>query len=265
MEQNDVLYQEEEQQEKKRRGRLLDIILIIIIIILLLLLFWFGFQIKKFNDQKTSNSTGDIFEIDCECNQNNDSDEDSSDDNQNPVEDYNTNGTNDSTGSTSDGVDDGSNSNDSGSIDNGSDSSDTNGQMQVSDEDILWQDTNQLRIFKNPVYQMDEVIAPGSSNEYRFTIKNKTTCGLEYELNFIENNPYDVNMKYKLKRNGVYLVSDYVSISEIVKVVNKLDAKEQDDYVLEWKWVDSDRDTEVGVNIEASYHLSIEIIGKQNI
>ena len=88
---------------------------------------------------------------------------------------------------------------------------------------------------------------------------------MTYELNFLENNGSDINMKFRIKRNGQYLVSDYVSISEISKVVNQLPNSKKDDYSLEWKWVEGSNDTEVGSNVDAVYQLSITIVGKQVI
>lgn len=234
-------------EDENKKHRLLDLMLIIIIIILILLLLWLWFRVSDFKKKVPNISQGDVFEITCDC------------DNGSAV--------------SGDAVDSGTSGSDSSSFSQGAfleegnqtDTSIVSGSLEASDSNIIWQNTSRLRIFSNPVYQMDEVIAPGSSNEYHFTIKNNASCNLTYELNFLENNGSDINMKYRIKRNGQYLVSDYVSISEISKVVNQLPNSKKDDYSLEWKWVEGSNDTEVGSNVDAVYQLSITIVGKQVI
>lgn len=140
-----------------------------------------------------------------------------------------------------------------------------NSGLAVSDNDLTWRSLNKLNVFKNPVYQMDEVIAPGSSNSYHFVIKNNSDCSLVYSLSFLENNQFKVNMKYRLKKNDKYIIEDWVSEDELSSDETVLNSNEQDEYLLEWKWFDSDNDTEVGALTDASYSLSIEIVGKKNI
>lgn len=243
--------EEEYSNNKKKKHHLLDVILIIIIIILVLLLLWLWFRISKVEKKVPNNSQGDIFEITCNC------DKDSA-----------VGGTNNSDDINSEVCDSNSYFPPSSSVgssfeENQTDISIPSSSLEVSDNDIIWQDASKLRIFSNPIYQMDEVIAPGSSNEYHFTIKNKAGCDLKYELIFAEENESHINMKYRIKRNGQYLVSDYVSISEVSKVVNKLPSGKRDDYSLEWKWFEGSNDTEVGSKIDAFYQLSVDIIGKQ--
>lgn len=140
-----------------------------------------------------------------------------------------------------------------------------NSGLAVSDNDLTWRSLNKLNVFKNPVYQMDEVIAPGSSNSYHFVIKNNSDCSLVYSLSFLENNQFKVNMKYRLKKNDKCIIEDWVSGDELSSDETVLNSNEQDEYLLEWKWFDSDNDTEVGALTDASYSLSIEIVGKKNI
>ncbi len=154
-------------------------------------------------------------------------------------------------------------SNKSGDIFNITCDCENNGELEVFDSDIVWDEENELQIFKNPVYEMEEIIAPGSSNSYRFSIRNRANCNLEYELTFIENNPFDVNMKYRLMVNNQYVSTEWMDIEDISKIVEKLDNDSQDDYYLEWSWIESNNDTKVGSNIEAYYHLSIQVVGKQ--
>ncbi len=137
--------------------------------------------------------------------------------------------------------------------------------LQVSDELLTWRAINKLNVFKNPVYKMEEVIAPGSSNSYSFVIKNNSDCDLTYSLTFLEKNEFDINMKYRLKKNDEYIIEDWVSGDELVSDEEVLNSGKEDKYLLEWKWFDNYNDTSVGAVEEANYSLSIEIVGKKNI
>ena len=58
------------------------------------------------------------------------------------------------------------------------------------------------------MYELTDVIAPESSNTYQFVVKNGTEYNLKYKIDFIENNPYQINMKYKLKKNDTSIGLD---------------------------------------------------------
>ena len=137
------------------------------------------------------------------------------------------------------------------------------GNLEVSDSELVWDEENELQIFKNPVYKMKKIIAPGSTNSYQFYIKNQADCNIDYELTFEEDNPYDINMKYRLKVNDQPISDEWVSITDIARIVQNLNHGEEDNYYLEWKWFEGDNDTEIGSNIKSYYHLSIQIVGKQ--
>jgi hypothetical protein len=128
----------------------------------------------------------------------------------------------------------------------------------VSDNDITWKSTNKLRIFTNPVYNMNQKVAPEDSNVYQFVIKNNTKYNVRYNINFIENNPYNINMKYKLKKGDKYIINDYVDYNELKQTNITLNKNNSDTYYLEWKWVSSNNDTDKA-NIENAYNLNIEI------
>ena len=132
------------------------------------------------------------------------------------------------------------------------------GELFVSDGRIRWSDTTDVSIFENPNGR-GNVIAPESSNTYEFNVKNSTNSKLKYKIKFVEDNPYNINMKYKLKKNGTYIVDNYVSISELNINDVIIDVNKNDKYDLEWKWVSSDNDTEVGRVGNANYELKIEI------
>jgi hypothetical protein len=128
----------------------------------------------------------------------------------------------------------------------------------VKDKQITWKGETQAKIFTNSMYKFKDVIAPESSNTYQFIVKNATEYNLKYKIDFVEENPYNVNMKFKLKKNDTYIIDEYVSASELNISDMLLNVKENDTYYLEWKWISSSNDTEVG-EIAANYGLKIDI------
>ena len=132
------------------------------------------------------------------------------------------------------------------------------GELFVSDGRIRWSETTSANIFENPNGR-GNIIEPESSNTYEFNVKNSTNSKLKYKIEFVETNPYNINMKYKLKKNGTYIVDNYVSVFELNATNVIIDVGNNDKYDLEWKWVSSDNDTEVGKVGNANYELKIEI------
>lgn len=132
-------------------------------------------------------------------------------------------------------------------------------ELLVIDDEIKWDNSTNVKIFSNSMYELGDKIAPESSNVYQFVIKNGLLQNLKYEVAFIENNAYNINMKYKLKKNDTYLIDHYVSASELNIYDMLLDSKTNDTYYLEWKWISNDNDTEIGSKLDSLYELKIEI------
>lgn len=134
--------------------------------------------------------------------------------------------------------------------------------FKVYDEDktpVNWNGATDLNIFTRSIYNVDGIIAPESENTYEFIVKNSTAYNIKYEIKFNETNLYDINMKYKLKKNGVYVIDHYVSASELNIADQLLSVDSKDVYHLEWKWISSSNDNSVGTNPNASYGLQIEV------
>ena len=106
---------------------------------------------------------------------------------------------------------------------------------------------------------MEGRIAPESSNAYEFKVENNTAYNLKYQIEFIETNEYNINMKFKLKKNDTYIIDHYVKASELSVTDMPLNINDSDTYYLEWKWISSSNDTSIGQNPEAKYSLKIEI------
>lgn len=285
--QEEIKQVEENEEEKEDKNRVLSTILIIIIIILILIIFWLLMSWKNSNDKKELSGNGDIFDIGCNCPQKTPEPsktpiEDDSNNQTTPPGNNNGNSNNNGNNNTGNGNNNGSSDNendgdkddgDNGDTGEGGDGGDTEEGWEpadpddviVSDEDIIWESTNKLRIFKNPVYDMEEIIAPGSSNSYKFVIRNTGNCSLVYQLKFSEENRHNINMKYRLKKNGKYLNSNWVSVEDLTTVNMPLALEKKDDYILEWKWFESANDTAIGAAIDSAYRLNVDIIGKQKV
>ena len=242
---------------KDKKDKIIKITLIIIIILLLI---HNCTLIKKKGKEKTPSGNINIIEIICENNDNKcdikdkKTSDDTNDDKLDTSNNKNSVGGNKSTTDTN------KKNKDNTSPTSGTEetSDDQLEELTVLDNDITWQDTTELKIFENSMYNLEGVIAPESSNTYEFVVKNSTKYNLKYSVNFIETNPYHINMKYKLKKNNTYLVDHYVSYNELNINEQILNASKNDTFYLEWKWVSSDNDNAAGEN-KANYNLKIEV------
>ena len=133
----------------------------------------------------------------------------------------------------------------------------------IKDHEGNWIYQNELNIFSNPAYEFKNIIAPESSNAYQFVIYNSNANEIKYNIKMEETNPYNINMMYKLKKNGSYIAgnkSQWVDVDELNTTLATLNSKSTDSYSLEWKWVSSSNDTEVGKTENAGYSLKINIV-----
>ena len=80
-----------------------------------------------------------------------------------------------------------------------------------------------------------------------------------------DKNTEDINMKYRLKMNNVYVIgteNSYVTIDEM-KLDNIYVLKNsQELYTLEWKWEDSNNDSEIAKDGLATYTIYLDIYSK---
>ncbi len=134
----------------------------------------------------------------------------------------------------------------------------------VYDENISWKSHNKVNIFKSATYKLEDKIVPGDSNSYVFVVSNNTDCDMKYTILFGEDNFWKINMQYRLKKNGKYVVDKWSNYSNLIQEEIFIKANSKDSYVLEWRWNDEDdySDTKAGI-AEAEYSLTIDISGKQ--
>ena len=208
----------------------------------------------EFNDDQSNNDNGNY------NNQNNTNINKNKNNNSNINNDgTTTDNSNQDNASNNDNSNSDSSNNNSSSDDNQDDNvEEPEDEMFVRDKRLVWDNVSELKIFTNSVYNFEEKIAPESSNTYQFIVKNSTSYNLKYNMSFIETNPYNINMKYKLKKNDTYIVDHYVSYNELNINDQLLNAKTNDTFYLEWKWISSDNDNQAGEN-SANYELKIKV------
>lgn len=153
---------------------------------------------------------------------------------------------------------------------NGSDSSqqsgtgsqNVDGDLTIFDKESTWGIENELNIFEDSLYAYRNKIAPHSTNTYEFAIRNRTGVTLSYNVTFEEYNPYNINMKYRLIKDGAYVAGSentWITLSELNQTVSSIKTNVSDAYYLEWMWFDDDNDTEIGENANANYNIKINI------
>lgn len=125
-----------------------------------------------------------------------------------------------------------------------------------------WKDLKTLDIFNNYYFNDHSIIAPGVSGEYSFTVENYRETKMKYNLNFIEQNIYNINMVYRLKLNGSYIAGDeqrYVKYQELNKEDLVINTNTSDVLTIEWKWQDNNNDTQIGKTEGSNYKMSIKV------
>ena len=122
-------------------------------------------------------------------------------------------------------------------------------------------DTAPLKIFEHKSYHVkNDVIAPGTDNTYQFIIRNKNEFAIIYDLDINETNEYDINMKFRLKQNGEYILgsdNEWVTAEDLKQSEVILAHESYNVYTLDWKWFESKNDTKIGEDIESNYKLDI--------
>ena len=237
---------------KKKQQRETNTLLVVVIIILVVMLGLLLWLLLKPQDELTRIPTGnvDIFDIEIGC------------------------------------LCEGENCGDKGS--SGSNSSDKEGQRgtvngrtdtEISDAGIVYVDDangmyvyqKALKIFENAAFEYTSKIAPGVSNSYNFKVHNETKSAIRYNIDFEESSEYAINMLYRLKRGGAYVIGDdttWVSGSELKMAnIRQLAIDGVDNYTLDWKWPydggNDMADTVAGEKMTSEYSLGIKVNFKE--
>lgn len=144
-----------------------------------------------------------------------------------------------------------------------------NEEKKVDDEESLivdWLNEKKADIFSNSYFENSK-IAPGVSSDYYFIVKNDRKENIIYDINFTEKNDSNIPIKYRLKKNNGYVVgSDTAWVNASNLNINNvlINSKENDSYILEWKWdyytdnLNDATDTIIGENVP-DYKLTIKV------
>ncbi len=140
------------------------------------------------------------------------------------------------------------------------------GIVYVDDDNGWYVYQKNLEIFNNAAFEYTNKIAPGVSNSYDFKVHNETSNTIRYNIEFAEESEYAINMKYRLKRAGAYVVgseTEWVNASQLLTAMKQLVNDGVDSYTLDWMWPyedgKDDQDTEAGKNMESEYYLGIKV------
>lgn len=241
--------------EDNSKNRILWTIIMILIIAIIIILCLSRCE-KKNDKYQVPTGNADVFNIDIKCNDNNcvvdnkeDNQENDNTDNKNSISKNNTDNNYATT------------SNSAIPVYNKNIDSNVLDKVFVDDESGNYVYQQKLNIFNNAAFQYTNKIAPGVSNTYEFKTNNTSSDSIKYYIEMYENSEYDINLKYRLKRNGSYIIGDdntWVDVEELKTTYKVLNGNSSDNYSLDWKWFDDDdKDTIVGENMTSEYKLNI--------
>ena len=137
--------------------------------------------------------------------------------------------------------------------------------IQVSSEAKEWHQNDNINLFKTRNRKGEKVIWPGQSGSYDFVVQNNNNDPITYQLSLDEANRDNINMKYRLKLNNVYVVGYEKTYESIDKV--KLDnvtilGKGKSLFTLEWTWEKADNDAKIVREGLATYRIYIDVYSK---
>ena len=134
--------------------------------------------------------------------------------------------------------------------------------IKISDDEGDWKEGENLNIF---VVAGREYVAPYDRGLYDFQVLNTINKKVSYKLVLEEDNKDKVNIKYRLKENGKYIIGidNWVYYDQIVLEDVILNSKEADSYQLEWMWVseNNELDTSIGEKEDrAVYSITFKVV-----
>lgn len=129
----------------------------------------------------------------------------------------------------------------------------------VVSEGNKWGTEQEINVFNNEFYS-DNVIAPGVCGKYDFSVENTGHKLVTYNLDLEEINDKNINLQYKVKMNGEYILEQWTRVEDISLSTFQLQPYTNADYTLEWEWIDAENDTSIGEDAEnAMYKIKIKI------
>lgn len=131
---------------------------------------------------------------------------------------------------------------------------DENGEILL-DEYTL---TKEVDIFKDPLLGGEKIIYPGREGTYYFYVSNENNYRFSCSISFDEKNDSNINMKYRFRIADVkYTHDNWQGIDEVGITNFTIDGNSKVLCALDWTWLSSDQDTEIGLVGLATYTLEI--------
>lgn len=145
------------------------------------------------------------------------------------------------------------------------------GELDIYDGQQIWGSETQVDLFRSSYGDTvvsgdgEKVIAPGTSNYYRFTLKNNGNIPLDYTVSLKVDTYYAdrgtasaIPLEWRLLNGNGTAVTDWQGYNDRTQTLKKstLDARRQNGYTIQWRWeFDRDEivdrvDTELGVLAE---------------
>ena len=132
--------------------------------------------------------------------------------------------------------------------------------IKITQNDIGWEKFQELDIFSNPSFSNKKIVAPGSISTYKFSIQNTTNEDVDINILFTEENIHNINMKYKMKIQNAYINSTQWRNPEEINLYGLMLPKNSElEIGLEWCWVESGNDTQIGKTQSVEYILNVDV------
>lgn len=145
---------------------------------------------------------------------------------------------------------------------------DNSNRVKVKEGQSEFNELKNLEIYTNHYFNDETIIAPGVKGTYTFTVENETNSNYIYGVFFTEQNDYNINMVYKIKLNGRYIYgsdSEWITHQDFTILDLLLNSNTTDVYTIEWKWEDTDYDTQIGKTDGANYRMNIKVEGSRQL
>lgn len=121
-----------------------------------------------------------------------------------------------------------------------------------------WTFNEEVDIFNDPNLGGKKIIYPGRTSTFYFYVANTNDYPFKCNLSFSDLNEENINMRYRLRiANASFENAPWQEISEINVNGLRVEAGSKVLCALDWTWLESDKDTEIGEKGSASYSLSI--------
>ena len=274
-----VEYEKKQDITNSNNGNLLEKkIIVYLIVVAVVLIFMSQYYIHDIIDRGTINTSQSATieypeKNDNDGNQNNGNNDNNTNNNGNDNKNDNNNSGDDNNNDNNDNDDDNKNDNNNNQNTDDKKDDDVNiidgqARIRILQGETEWSELKELDIFNQKRYShvVEEKIAPGVQDVYAYTVENNGDYKMSYNMVFSDENPYNINMIYKLKINGEYVAGNentWVKINELNRTNLIINPNTTDLFVLEWRWEDAENDTEIGITDGANYKLSINVTATQ--